>query len=460
MLPSESHRPRRVTTGTHQGSRPPLLRPASFRASLRSTYAYRGWWIVAACFFVQMIGSGASGWVFGVLQQPMGTDLGWSRATVVGAISVASLVGGLLAARLGPLVDRQGPRTLMTASLLVGGGAMIALSQVHSVLPYYVIWAVFGLTTPGFQLLGPVVVIANWFIRRRALAFMLYTFGSATAGIVLAPVMAFVASTWGWRTAWLTMGICICLLAPISWITVRRRPEDVGLVPDGLDEASAGANSASGPAGATATEAPWTVREALHTRAYWLLTAGFALQSLPSMSIFIFIAPYVVTKGFSIAAGASVVSVYGIGVLAGRPVWGTMIARAGMYRTLVMFTTIYGCIVIAFIVPTTLPPIYAAAIALGVAIAGGQQLQAQVFPDYFGRNVVGALNGYSGLAYTVSRAAGPVYAAFVFDATHSYVISFSSFAAASFLASLAFLLAPPPKHPSTVEAPVGQPARG
>jgi MFS family permease len=178
------------------------------------------------------------------------------------------------------------------------------------------------------------------------------------------------------------------------------------------------------------------------------------------MSIFIHMAPYVVSKGYGYEAGALLVSVYGMGAFAGRPVWGTMIGRLGVHRTLVVYTATYAAIVVAFILPTTMPPLYAIALLLGIAVAGGQQLQGQAFPDYFGREIVGTLQGYAGLAYTLSRAFGPLYAAVVFDVTQSYVISFASFAAASFLASACFFFAPPPKHPSTVEAPpVPAPAR-
>lgn len=47
---------------------------------LRRTFAYRGWWIVLCCYLAQMIAGGAGSWIFGVLTQPMGDDLGWSRS--------------------------------------------------------------------------------------------------------------------------------------------------------------------------------------------------------------------------------------------------------------------------------------------------------------------------------------------------------------------------------------------
>ena len=371
----------------------------------RLTTIYRGWWIVGTSYFAQMVTAGASGWVFGVLIRPMEDDLHWSRSQLVGVITVGSLIGGTFAARLGPVVDRHGPRTLMTVSAVLGGVALMALSLVHSPWQFYAIWAVFGLATPGFGLLGPRVAIANWFIRRRPLAFMIFTFGSATAGIVLAPTMAWVASAWGWRSAWVLMGLLAWALAPMSWLAVRRRPEDLGLLPDGDQpaEETPGTSGVLEPP-TTSDEPVWTVREALHTRAFWMLTFGFMLASLPGSSIFVHMAPYVETRGLSFETAATVLSAYGAGALGGRAVWGFIILRLGIHRALVFFGVAYGSAIVAFLVPSAALGIYATALLLGLAIAGLQQMQAQVFPDYYGRAIVGTLTGYSGLTYTVARA--------------------------------------------------------
>ena len=318
-----------------------------------------------------------------------------------------------------------------------------SLSGVQTRWQYYAIWSLYGVASLGFNLLGPVVALANWFVRRRAFAFMFFTAGSATAGIALAPLMGLAEAHFGWRAVWLLMGLIVTAIAPLAWVVVRRRPDDLGLLPDGdlvPPEATAGDT-----AGGYGRE--WTVREALHTRAFWLTTVGFTLIGLPQWSIFVHMAPYVVSKGHPLAAGAAVVSWYGIGVLGGRPVYGYLIAKIGVHWTLVVYAGTYGAVILAFLFPTGLLAIEVTAILLGVAIAGGQQLQGQAFPDYFGRAVVGTLQGYSGVAMTLARAGGPLFAALAFDLSQSYVVPFATFGIACLVAALAFALAPPPRHP-------------
>ncbi|MDA0301484.1 MAG: MFS transporter, partial [Chloroflexi bacterium] len=265
---------------------------------------FRGWWIVATCFLSQHFATSAGGWVFGILIAPMGVELGWSRTEIVTAITVATLLGGFLAAMLGPTVDRYGPRVLMTVSLLAGGIALILLAGVQTRWQYYAIWSLYGVASLGFNHLGPVVAMANWFVRKRAVAFMFFTAGSATAGIALAPLMGIVEAAYGWRFVWVLMGLIVCAIAPMAWVTIRRRPDDLGLLPDG--DLAPPITSVAGTTAGYGRE--WTVREALHTRAFWLTTVGFTLTGLPQWSIFVHMAPYVVSKGFSPQEGALVVT--------------------------------------------------------------------------------------------------------------------------------------------------------
>ena len=415
---------------------------------------FRGWWIVLACFLSQLFATSAGGWVFGILIAPMGDELGWSRTEIVSAITVATLLGGFLAAALGPTVDRYGPRALMTVSLLAGGVALILLAGVQSRWQYYLIWSLYGVASLGFNNLGPVVALANWFVRRRSMAFMFFTAGSATAGIALAPLMGIVEAHYGWRTVWVVMGVIVCSIAPLAWITIRRRPDDLGLLPDGdpalpeASEPSAGARPARAAYGRE-----WTVREALHTRAFRLTTIGFTLIGLPQWSIFVHMAPYIVSKGFTPQEGALVVSVYGIGVLSGRPLYSYVIEHYGIHRALLTYGTLYGSTIVLFTLPHTLLLFQVTAVILGIAIAGGQQLQAQTFPDYYGRNVVGTLQGYSGVALTITRAVGPLLLAFAYDRSGSYTVTFVLFGLACFLGVAIFMLGPPPVHPADRAAP-------
>jgi sugar phosphate permease len=284
----------------------------------------------------------------------MQADVGWSRSTIVGVLTDARLVDGAAGLWLGPLIDRHGARVHMPVSAAMGGTCLIAIALVEAPWQSYVLWALFGVAMPGLATLGPIAAISNWFIRKRAQAIMFYTFGSATAGLFLAPAMAAVADAMSWRTAWVLMGLLLWLIAPLAWLTVRQRPEDLGLEPDGGAAPAPKGPVRVQPAPERAPEDYWTVRRALRSRSFWLLTMGFMLTTLPASSIFIHMSAFVQSKGFSIEAGAAAVSIYCLGAVAGRFVWGFTVARAGLYRALVAWAALYGARIFLYTLPSSL----------------------------------------------------------------------------------------------------------
>ena len=294
---------------------------------------------MATGYIAQMGTVGATGWVFGVLILPMQEDLGWSRSVLVGVVTLARLLSGVFAVRIGPVVDRHGARWLMTLSALTAFAACVGTALSQTVWQYYLCWVLFGLAIPGMGTLGPAVAISNWFIRRRAQALMYFTLGSAGAGLVLAPLMSRIAADISWRWSWVGMGLIFLTVAPMAWHFVRHRPEDLGLKPDGGDTAR---DTRVGTDDVTPDEDSWTVREALHSRSFWLVAVGFMLTSFPGSSIFIHMSSFVQSKGFTLSEGALAVSFYGAGTLVGRFTWGFLIPRLGVHRSLVLYGFGYG----------------------------------------------------------------------------------------------------------------------
>jgi sugar phosphate permease len=246
------------------------------------------------------------------------------------------------------------------------------------------------------------------------------------------------------------MGLMFLVIAPLAWIAVRQRPEDVGLHPDGSDHPVD-----ASPLGASATNGgieDWTLDEALKSRAFWLMTAGFTLTMLPASSIFIHMTSYVQSKGFSLEEGAAAVSIYGFGAVFGRFVWGIAVGRFGLHKSLVLWALLYGLSIILYSLPASILAIYATTILLGIAVAGSLQFRAQAYPDYFGRQIVGTLIGYSSAVGTLAAAAAPVIVAFAFDRTGSYEGVFILFGISCLVAGIGFAFSKPVRMARPVPA--------
>jgi MFS family permease len=408
---------------------------------------FRGWWIVAVGFLGLYLHGSATSYLFALLIVPMETDLGWSRTTLVGALTVATFVSGGAGLVLGPIFDRHGVRFGMTLSALLGGTFMLLLAAMSAPWQLYLLFGVgLGVTRVGLENVGPRTAIANWFVRRRAAAFAWFSGGRALFGATLLVPIAVMVDNTSWRSGWIAIGALeIAVLAPLAWLVVRRRPEDVGQLPDG-DEPGMG--SASGTAsdddGLSGGEIQWTRGEAARTRSFWYMTAAFVLVGFPATGIIANIMPYMQGSGLSLVAASWAFSMYGYGAILGRPLWGYVAARFGVRLGLTAFGISYGITIAAFVIADSTPTLFAAAFPLGTVIGGIQQLQSQAWPDYFGRRHAGAIAGLTTLLIMPAMATGPLIAAFAFGVAGSYTLVFSAYAAACFAAGLFFFLAKPP----------------
>ena len=97
-----------------------------------------------------------------------------------------------------------------------------------------------------------------------------------------------------------------------------------------------------------------------------------------------------------------------------------------------------------------------AAATVGLGVGGLRILVRLAWADYYGREHLGAIRGYTMSAQIGGQAAGPVLAGFMFDANGSYQLPFILFTGSAALAGLLVLFATPPRLP----VPQAHPASG
>ena len=96
-----------------------------------------GWWVIGVCSLVSLYGAGTLHYGFGVLVKPIVSELGWSMALASGAFSLYRLESGAMAPLAGFLVDRMGPRKVVTPGAILMGTGYICLSEAKTVLPFF-----------------------------------------------------------------------------------------------------------------------------------------------------------------------------------------------------------------------------------------------------------------------------------------------------------------------------------
>ena len=380
---------------------------------------------------------------------PMTDEFGWSRAQFSGAVSLGALFGLLVSPFAGRLIDRYGSGVLLSASSAVVGLCAIGLSLTSP------IWSFYALYVPGRAVfsspleLGTSTAVSNWFIRRRpmGLAYMGVIQG---IGLTIFPVIAQVLiDGWGWRTAWLAVGIFTLSTGIIPMLLLMaRRPEDMGLEADPekdhrtvptSDVAAAGA-----PPSASNTESNYTVRQALATRAFWLLAIfsvfGFVVQA----GISLHQVPHYIGQGVPTHLAALTASTFAFGQVPGGVFW-SFWARRVPLRVLLSVaaaTMSVGAIGTGF--SSSLSTGIPMGFLLGVGVGGIHMLLRLTWADYYGRLHLGSIRGLTLPAQIGGQAIGPIIAGFMYDSTGGYETPFTAFGIIAAFAAVMVLTATPP----------------
>ena len=230
-------------------------------------------WVVLAITFVVLLTSAAIRATPGVLMVPLEQEFGRSRATISVAISIGLLLYGLIGPFAAGLVNRYGPRRVMTASaLLIGLGTLATVTMRHS----WQLIALWGVVVGGGTGIIAIVlgatVVQRWFYLHRGLALGLLTASSATGQLIFLPVLAQLVVSSGWRWAVVVVAAVALLVAPITFLVMRDRPEEKGLRPLGFPDNEPLPVPAAGNPFVAAISA---LRMASRSKQFWILAGSF-----------------------------------------------------------------------------------------------------------------------------------------------------------------------------------------
>lgn len=404
---------------------------------------YYGWVIIVVVALGMFTQSAQTFNVISVLLKPMTEEFGWDRTTFAAAMSIGSLLGGGVALWIGPLMDRFGPRAALVVAFAILGAVYVLMYWMSHLWEFYVLQTVGRAIANGVVGIAASIIIPKWFIAKRGRAIAFAGLGSQ-AGSTLTPIYVQVlVSLSGWRVAALAAGISIWVISLIpSLLFLRRRPEDLGLLPDG---AKPGDTDLRAAAARREPAVSLSIGDARRSPALYLLTASIVTTWMIRTGTTLSFVPYFSDHGFSDSLAVTVLVVYSMAGFAGTMAWGWAADRYGSRASLTV-----DCIMISIGIllilgaPSSVPVAFLWAIYWGIMLSGQVTLQRVIFADYYGRGRLGSIQGVVTAFQTVAQAAGPLIASGAYDAFGTYTPAFVAFAALSLAGALFAGLARPP----------------
>lgn len=408
---------------------------------------FYGWIIVAASVFSVFAGTAVAPPSFSVFITPVSEEFGWSRTLTSGALSFGTLVAAFASPLVGRIVDRYGARWVIAGGAVVLGAALGSLSQMGGVVAFYLGFGLSRAIDQSVMGVGSTLAVANWFVRRRPRVLSILNLGRGIGGFVM-PLVAFAAmsSFGGWRAGWMAIGLVVILTGVLpAAILLRRRPEDMGLLPDGMQPPNARDPSVSVE---RRPEPTFTFGDAVRTSAFWFLAVAMFVRGLSAPGIVVHTMPYLLGKGIDPAQAATVVSVYAICLALGGLLWGSAAQSLGARRCLAA-TFVGGAIGVALLLRlTSSGEGFVYAVVFGSSIGGVFTLEGVIWANYFGRASLGAIYGSATMILLVGIALGPLLSGLSYDLLGGYQVAFVLFGLGYILCATLIFLSRPPRRPS------------
>jgi len=412
---------------------------------------FYGWIILACLCCCGFARQGPAVATLSIFVEPMTRDFGWSRAALSGAVSLGGILAALASPLIGPVLDRRGARLMLVVAVLLTGISTMLLSLTQSILGFYLCFCIARLNFAGPFDIGIYGAVNSWFLARRAIVNAIVGLAQML-GLVLMPLIAhFAMRAEGWRAGWLAVGSAVLIVGLLpAWLLLVRRPEDLGLLPDGglaVSEPAGTPAAATKPPFQAGSEPAFSRRQALRTPAFWLLSLYTVAVYPVQAGISLHQAPHMIESGLPAAVAATIVSTFSLTAALAGLGFGLVARRIGPRTALAVSASSLGASALAMLSITSARQGYLAAGCFGVGIGGILTLLPLAWADYFGRASFGAIRGVALSLQVTAQAAGPLVSGLLRDASGSYALSLAVFAALSFFGAAIALLVRPPRPP-------------
>ncbi len=389
-----------------------------------------------------------------VFLKPLTEDLGVSRGLFSLLRSGEILIGAAMAPLVGPMVDRFGGRWLMAAGALSAGLGFVLMSQVGAFWQFLLLRWIFVAIGGVFMCHMIVsVTVSRWFVRKRGRAIAIASMGQGFAKVCIPLVTATLFAWVGWRLTWSIFGLITLVLVVIpALIFMRRSPEELGLQPDGMDEAppaTVGSKSKEETkARLAADEAVWTWREVFRTKAFWLICFIYGMANVGIAGLNLHVFAYVTDIGFSPLVAATVLSIIASTQLGSTMVWGVISERMDIRHSSLIMFLVQSAGLALVLATSQVMPVYLGFFLYGIGLGGGWVLQELIWATNFGRVSLGMVRGLGILVTHAFGAVGAPFFGFVHDVTGSYRSSFLAFVVALIIAAFLSLAVRAPQKNS------------
>lgn len=386
---------------------------------------FYGWWLVLACLLVQAVGAGCTMYLFSLFAGEVERDFEVSRSVVMMAATGHGFATGLLAPKLGALLDRYSIRSVVIGSAMVMGAGFFLMSFTLNVWGFVGTYSLLiPIGSAVLTMLFSPMLLSRWFRRNRGLAIGIAALGTQFGGLVVPPLVALLIEATDWRVAMRVVGV---VAAALVYLLARRvivdQPSDKGLTPDG-DEVLSGDMDAPSTEDRPGDVGDSAITIILRSRNFWVAAFGMSTLIATFSVLLSNLALFATDIGTPREQAALLISLFAMVGMASSPIGGRLCDMLDIRWVFAGILTISIAALVLFSIADSYSEL---AIATALAAFGGGAVSpfyGAMIAKLFDLRMFGRVLGAMSLFSFTAGAAAPIASGWIFDLTNSYRLLF------------------------------------
>ncbi|MEW1599477.1 MFS transporter [Streptomyces sp. NPDC093808] len=336
----------------------------------------------------QIVSWGIVYYAFPVLNPQITAATGWPAGATTAAFSLALVVSALAGIRVGRILDRRGPRAVMTVGSVLGVVSLLIVAAAPNVPVFIAGWALAGLAMAATFYQPAFAALTRWWAPDHVRALTVVTLAGGLASTVFAPLTATLADHLSWRHTYLVLaGVLAVVTVPAHALALRGPWPDAPTSP---------AHAAAGAA------------EVGRNRPFLLLAAAFTLSSFAMYAVVVALVPLLLERGYTTSQAAGALGIGGAGQTLGRTLYAALARRTTAAARTTTLIALGGFTSAAFAaVPGPYGLLIAVSVVAGMVRGNLTLLQATAITDRWGAAHYGRLSGLLAAPATTAAALAP-----------------------------------------------------
>lgn len=381
---------------------------------------YYGWFVVFGCLMITCTMVPPIMALSNKFLIQVTGELQISRSAFTLANTILQGLGIFLSPMVSARLARGNMKRIQTVSIIGFVLSYASFSLATNVIHLYISSFFTGIFFLNASLIPVSMMITNWFIKKRGLAMSIAMAGIGVGGTIFSPVITYLLGAYGWRITYRIMALIILVLAlPAALFILRKRPEDMGLLPYGSEDASVQDTAAKPIPQKAEIVFPLSVKESRTKLFFLLFIFGMLCNGLintGSLGHF----PPAIEELQGPRVQALIISMYSMIGIFGKLVLGWLNDRFG-----VVASTAFGCITFALsfifiLFGQNISMLYIMAFLFGLGDAIGTVTPPLITSAIFGAEKYGEAYGIANSFTQIGLSLGALMVAAIYDASGSY----------------------------------------